>query len=132
MSEIIEEAMGEERARQGSLRDLYYILFRHKWKMILFFLAVIIAVTVGTFLSAEIYRSKAKLLVQLGRESVALDPTATTGQIIGVSRSRKSEINSELEILKSRGLIEKVVDSIGAEAFLKRPDEELPVDSTAN
>jgi len=132
MSEIIEEAMGEERARQGSLRDLYYVLFRHKWKIILFFFAVIIAVTVGTFLSAEIYRSKAMLLVRLGRESVTLDPTATTGQTIHISQSRKTEINSELEILKSRELIEKVVDSIGADEFLKRPDERLPVDSTAS
>ena len=132
MSEIIEEAMGEERARETSLRDIYYVLFRHKWKIILFFFAVIITVTAGTFLASEIYRSEAKLLVRLGRESVTLDPTATTGQIISVSRSRKSEINSELEILKSRELIEKVVDSIGADEFLKSPDERLPVDSTAS
>lgn len=132
MSEIIEEAMGEERACGTSLRDIYYVLFRHKWKIILFFFAVIITVTVGTFLSAEIYRSKAMLLVRLGRESVTLDPTATTGQTIHISRSRESEINSELEILKSQELIEKVVDSIGAEAFLKRSDERLPVDSTAS
>lgn len=131
MSEIIEEAMGEERARQGSLRDLYYVLFRHKWKMVLFFFALMVTVTAGTFLAAEIYRSEAKLLVRLGRESVTLDPTATTGQIISVSRSRKSEINSELEILKSRELAEKVVDSIGPEAFLKRLDEELSGASAA-
>ncbi len=132
MSEIIEETMDEERIHETSLRDLYYVLFRHKWKIILFFFAVIIAVTVGTFLCAEIYRSKAMLLVRLGRESVTLDPTAATGQIINISSSRTTEINSELEILKSRELIEKVVDSIGADEFLKRPDERLPVDSTAS
>ena len=51
----------------------------------------------------EIYRSDAKLMVRIGRESVTLDPTATTGQVIAVGPSRESEINSEMEILKSRG-----------------------------
>ena len=94
MSEVKEEAVGEEITRQGSLRDLYCVLFRHKWKMVLFFLTVIITVTLGTFLAAEIYRSEAKLMVRLGRESVSLDPTATTGQIINVSQSRLDGINS--------------------------------------
>ena len=124
MSEIVVE----ERARETSLRDLYYVLFRYKWKMILFFFAVFITVAVGNFLCAKVYRSEAKLLVRLGRESVTLDPTAATGQIIQVQQSRKSEINSELEILNSRELAEKVVDAIGPEAFLKRPDEELSVE----
>lgn len=122
------EEVVEERTRERSLRDLYYVLFRHKWKMILFLVAVVATVTVGTFRSPEIYRSEAKLLVQLGRESVTLDPTATTGHIIGVSRSRESEINSELEILKSRELAEKVVDAIGLEAFHVGSDEDIKGD----
>jgi len=131
MSEIIEKAGGEERAHEGSLRDLYYVLFRHKWKMVLFFLTVTVTVTVGTFLAAEIYRSEAKLLVRIGRESVGLDPTATTGQIMNVSQSREDEINSELEIIKSRGLAEKVVDLIGTATLLNRPDEEVPTEGAA-
>ena len=110
---------------QRSLRDFHYILFRHKWKVIVFFLAVMVTVTLGTFLAAEIYRAEAKLLVRIGRENVSLDPTATTGQIISIGQSRESEINSELEILKSRELAEKVVDAMGPKAFLERPDEEI-------
>lgn len=131
MSEIIEETIGEERTSQGSLRDLYLVFFRHKWKMVLFFLTVTVVATVGTFLVAEIYCSEARLLVRLGRESVTLDPTATTGHTIQVSQSRQSEINSELEILKSREIVEKVVNSIGWEAFAKRPDERLSVEGSA-
>ncbi|MHC4609134.1 MAG: GumC family protein, partial [Planctomycetota bacterium] len=115
----------EERIRERSLRDLYYILFRHKGKAILCFLAVVISVTVVTLLSPKIYRSDAKLLVRLGRESVALDPTATTGPIVNVSQSRESEIKSELEILKSQDLAEKVVDTIGPAVLLERADAEL-------
>ena len=120
----------ENKVPQGSLRDLFYILFRHKWKMILFFLTVMATVAVGTFRRPEIFRSEAKLLVQLGRESVTLDPTATTGQIINVNQSRESEVNLELEILKSRDLIEKVIDFIGPKAFLEQLDKKLSAKSS--
>ncbi len=113
----------EERSHQGSLRDLYYIFFRHKWKMILFFLAIVVIVVVHAFCAAKIYRSEAKLLVRVGRESVALDPTVTTGTVIPIVQSRESEINTELEILKSREVAEKVVDHIGLEAFITPLEE---------
>ena len=118
----------EERLRERSLRDLYYVFFRHKWKMILFFLAIIVIVAVSTFCAAKIYRSEAQLLVRVGRESVSLDPTATTGPIISIGRSHETEINTELGILKSQELAEKVVDSIGPEVFLKPPEEEFSVE----
>jgi uncharacterized protein involved in exopolysaccharide biosynthesis len=108
---------------QYSMRDFFYVLFRHKGKMILFFLAVMMAVTAGTFLSTEVFRSEAKLMVRIGRESATLDPTvATTGQVMQVSPSRESEINSEIEILKSRELVERVVDAIGPKAILEGPE----------
>ena len=118
------EEVVEERTRERSLRDLYYILFRHKWKTLLFLVAVVGTVTVGTFRSPEIFRSEAKLLVQLGRESVTLDPTATTGRTINISESRESQVNSELEILKSHEIAEKVVDTIGLAPFLLGRSEE--------
>ena len=110
---------------QRSLRDFYSILFRHKWKVTIFFLAVVTTVTVGTFLTTEIYKAEAKLLLRIGRENVSLDPTATTGQVISIGQSRESEINSELEILKSRELAEKVVDALGPKSFLEMPDESI-------
>jgi len=125
-----EKVKTEEITPQGSLRDVYFILFRHKWKMILFFLAVVVTVIVGSFCSARIYRSEAKLLVQLGRESVTLDPTATTGQIISVSQSREREIQTELAILNSQEIAKKAVDDIGVNVLLNRLDEEPPVNDT--
>ena len=110
---------------ERSLRDFYYILFRHKWKVILFFLAVVATVTVGTLLSTEIFKAEAKLMIRIGRENVSLDPTATTGQVISIGQSRDSEINSELEILKSRELAGKVVDALGSKSFLENPDESI-------
>ena len=110
---------------QRSLRDFYYILFRHKWKAAIFFLAVVATVTMGTFLATEIYLAEAKLMLRIGRENVSLDPTATTGQVISIGQSRDSEINSELQILNSRELAGKVVDALGPKSFLETPDESV-------
>lgn len=120
--EVVEAA---KKTQQSTLRDLYYVLFRHKWKMILFFLAVTLTVFVLTYRSPELYRSEAKLLVRLGRESITLDPTVTTGQIINVSQAWESEVNVELEILKSRELLEKIVDSIGSDTLLRRSSQKF-------
>ncbi len=127
----IYESIPERGVPESTLRDVYNVLFRHQWKMVGFFCAVIVTVTIGTFLAPEIYKSEAKLMVRLGRESVALDPTATTGQVISISQSRENEINSELELLKSREVAERVVDEIGPEVILERPDEVLLGDATA-
>ena len=113
----------EERIPEGSLRDVCHVLFRHKRMIVIFFLAVVITVTLGTFLVSEIYRSEARIMVRVGRESVTLDPTATTGQVISVGQARENEVKSELEILKSQELVEKLVDAIGPAAFLDDPNE---------
>ena len=114
----------EERVRDRSLRDIYYVLFRHKWKVISFFLAVVITVTLGTILTPKVYQSQAKVMLRLGRENVSLDPTVTTGPIVQIGQTREYDLNSEMEILKSRDLIEKVVDAIGPTTLLNPPQEE--------
>src|SRR5437899_10683207 len=103
-----------------SLRDLAPIVYRHRRKMGLFFLAVMAAVTAYVLLCPRVYRSQAKLFVRLGRENATLDPTATVGQapVVAVPQSRENELNTVVEILNSRVLLEKVVDSIGPQAIL--------------
>jgi uncharacterized protein involved in exopolysaccharide biosynthesis/Mrp family chromosome partitioning ATPase len=110
------------RISEGSLRDIVYVLFRHKGRVAAFSLVFWMTVTFATFLMPAVYRSESKLLVGLGRENVTLDPTATTGRVLDIERSRLSEINSEIEILKSRDLAGMVVDSIGPSALIK-PDQ---------
>jgi uncharacterized protein involved in exopolysaccharide biosynthesis len=112
-----------EKIPEKSLRDIYYILFRHRHKVIWFFLSIMAIVIIGTFLTSETYKSEAKLLVRLGRESVTLDPTATTGQVISVGQQRENEIKSEMEILTSQELVEKLVDTLGPIPFLVHPEE---------
>ena len=65
------------------------------------------------------YRSQAQIFLRLGRESVGLDPTATTGQTISMQQGdRKDEVKSAMEVIKSRGIIAQVVDQLGTEVVL--------------
>jgi polysaccharide biosynthesis transport protein len=64
------------------------------------------------------YESEAKLMVKVGRESVALDPTATTSQTLMLQKTQEEEVNSVLEVLSSRQIAQEVVKRLGAEAIL--------------
>lgn len=112
------EQAAPAKMRKGSLRDLLYVLFGHKKKMLAFMALLFGAVAIKTLLQPSVYRSEAKLLMRLGRESVSLDPTATVGEIVSINRSYDWEVNSELEIIKSREVVEQVIDELGTSFFL--------------
>ena len=120
-----ESTITRENYNRKTLRDVYDIVFRYKQKVYLFFFTVMAVVILGNIFAPRIYQSNAKLLIKLGRGSVALDPTATTGQMVNIQQKRESIVNSELEILTSEGLAGKVVDVVGAEAVLKGSGEIL-------
>jgi uncharacterized protein involved in exopolysaccharide biosynthesis/Mrp family chromosome partitioning ATPase len=109
---------------EKSVRDLLFVIFRHKWMLLIIFLIVSTSVAYVTLTATEIYQSKARLLVRIGRESVGLDPTAATGPTISIYQSRESEINSEIEILKSSGVLEDVVDIMGPDEILREAEQE--------
>jgi uncharacterized protein involved in exopolysaccharide biosynthesis len=80
--------------------------------MVAIFLTIMALVTLVLLTAPRWYRSETKLLVRLGRENVTIDPTATMGQgsAMAIPPSREDEINSVIDILGSRLLLEKLVD----------------------
>jgi succinoglycan biosynthesis transport protein ExoP len=107
-------------ARLG-VRDILYILFRHKKKIVVLGLLGIVAAAAVFLNRSAAYESKAKLLVDyvLSRnlaDSVESEVGTSSG------RSMKSVLNAELEILTSRDLALKVAEKIGPEKIL--PDAE--------
>ncbi len=92
------------------------------WKTgVVTFLLILTGAGVATVVWPRTYQSDARLYVRLGRETVSLDPTATTGQTVSLSESREREINSILELLRSRELCEQVVDKLGVDNILDEP-----------
>jgi uncharacterized protein involved in exopolysaccharide biosynthesis len=106
---------------EASLGDFTRIFYRHRRAALIFFTAVVSVTALYVLFAPRQYRSEAKLFVRIGRENVGLDATTTLGQsspVTSLPVSREEEINTVVSILESRGLLEKVVDSIGAETVL--------------
>ncbi len=113
-----------------STRDVYRVIFRHRKKAAAVFLGVMALVFVYALTAAKQYHSEAKLVIRLGRENTNLDATATIGQspVVAVPDSREGDIDTVVEILGSRSLAERVVDTVGTEPFLgKQVDAKLDV-----
>lgn len=98
--------------------DLLGRMRRYLYRGIFVFLLVMTCAVMITVVWPRTYRSEARIYLRLGRETVALDPTATTGQTVQLADSREREITSVLELLRSRALFEKVVDEVGVDSIL--------------
>jgi uncharacterized protein involved in exopolysaccharide biosynthesis len=94
-----------------SLRDFLHVIFKRKAQIKLFFLATFCAVVAGTFVIKPTYEAKAHILVKVGRESMYVPATGSGNPVICIIR--EEQINSEIEILKGRSLIQDVVTSFG-------------------
>jgi uncharacterized protein involved in exopolysaccharide biosynthesis len=94
-----------------SLRDFLHVIFKRKSQIMFFFLITFCAVMVGTFIVKPTYRATAQILVKIGRESVYVPATGGVRPVINFKSEER--INSEIEILKSPSLAEKVVLVMG-------------------
>jgi uncharacterized protein involved in exopolysaccharide biosynthesis/Mrp family chromosome partitioning ATPase len=105
-------------------RDAARVFFR-RWRVFAWTFCAIVAATVLTLiLYPRSYGSEAKILIRVGRESVSLDPTATTGQTIMMQKAQDAEINSALDILNSASLHKLVAEQVGVDRILDEPPSE--------
>jgi len=105
--------------KHWDLEEIAGKLWSAKWRILL--LQVFIAsMCLGILLYwPRTYRSEGRIFLQLGREEVAVDPTASVGQTISLQQSdREDEIATAMDVLKGRGLIGKVVEELSPEVVL--------------
>jgi len=100
--------------------DIYYVLFRHKWKIILLSLAGLLAAAAFYFLKPPPYESQAELLIKYVPQAGTL-PVLGSDQKVVVPDSRGFDIiNSEIQIMSSMDLAEQAATNIGAAAILAK------------
>jgi uncharacterized protein involved in exopolysaccharide biosynthesis/Mrp family chromosome partitioning ATPase len=99
-------------------RDIARILFRQRKKMAIFFGSVVGLTLLVIALFPRSYTSESKLLLRVGRESVGLDPTATTGDTIMLQKTQADEIASAINILNSRAVLERVAEQVGPQRIV--------------
>lgn len=102
-----------------SLGDIYYVLFRHKWKI---FLCILLGVAgaAGVYLTnPPVFVSEAKLYVRyIISENKALRPGTQDSTAKSPDQRGETIMKSEAEILGSLDLAQKVVETYGAEKLL--------------
>lgn len=105
-------------------RTIVETLFRHRWKVILIPLFAIAAAAIVIMFFPRTYHSEAILFLQVGRESVGIDPTAATGKTIALQQTgRDDEVKSAIDVLTSRGVLGKTVDRLTPELVLGESQE---------
>src|SRR6202142_947585 len=103
-----------------TLGDIYYVVFRHKWKIVLLSLVGILSAVALYFLNPPPYQSQAELLIKYVSQARSLSLVGSDQKVI-VPDSRGSDIiNAEIQILTSLDLAEEAVTNIGAANILAK------------
>ncbi len=105
------------------LGEALFILFRHKWKIAVCLLLGLAAAIAVVLLSPVVYRSEARLLVRYITERTVSDPSGIGGRVTSPDSRGATIIQSEIGILTSRELIERVVDELGASLLTAQPQQ---------
>lgn len=105
----------EHERQSGSLRDFLTVLFKHKTKIATVFAGVVLCTVIITLRRPPVYEAKSSMLVKIGREYLTHPEVGDTKSLM--SLSKEEVINSEIQILSSKELMAKVVDTLGVKVL---------------
>jgi len=91
-----------------SLRDWVAVGFRRRRLMVASFLVIFLSVLLLTWLMPAQYEAQIKILVKRERVDPVISPGSNT-QLVPQPDVAEMDLNSEVELLNSRDLLEKVV-----------------------
>src|ERR1022692_2001987 len=98
---------------RATFPSIVYVLFRHKWAMVLTFLAVMKAAGAYCLLATEYYESESDLYVNFGRDTSS---PVNTPSGVGQAEATVDEqtiLNSLIQMLTSGSLVDSVITEIG-------------------
>lgn len=96
--------------RLSTLRDLVTPLFRHRKLVLCTFFSLVAATVLGVILLPKHYQAEMEILVKHDRVDAAVS-SGRDDALANPEDVTEEELNSEVELLKSRDLLEKVVVS---------------------
>jgi len=118
----------EPQGQSLSIADVYYTLFRHKWKIIFCTFAGFGLALALYKLQPPPYQTEAKLFVRyVITEGRSLGPGRDDTITKSPDQRGETIIKSELEILTSMDLAEEVAKNLGAEKILARPGNDATI-----
>jgi uncharacterized protein involved in exopolysaccharide biosynthesis/Mrp family chromosome partitioning ATPase len=103
-----------------SLGDIYFTLFRHKWKILLFSTLGFLAVLALVILKPPLFESKAKLDILYVVQGKSFNPPGDGANTVTPNDQGRGIMQTELEILQSLDVVMEVVQTIGPEKILAK------------
>ena len=112
MTEPISTNSHGERSYSFTARDVVAIGFRHQRVMILCFVGVVLGVLLSAVFLPTKYRAETKLLVKRERVDPIITPEQNAPMMFHDTVGEE-EINSEVELIQSQDVLQKVVTTCG-------------------
>jgi uncharacterized protein involved in exopolysaccharide biosynthesis len=99
-------------AAQPSIREMLVVAFRYKRAILIAFMIPVIALIILAYSTQKQYQADSKVMVRAGREFV---PASDTGDrnTIPPSTTMQEVVDTEVEILTSKEVLQEVVDAVG-------------------
>ncbi|MCX7590183.1 MAG: Wzz/FepE/Etk N-terminal domain-containing protein, partial [Kiritimatiellae bacterium] len=101
-----------------SLADIWYVLARQKWKILIFFLLGVAGAAYIYVATPQVYQSEATLMVRYVAEEIPYDLGTGGTRVISPDSKGSSVINAEIEVLKSQEIAHRVVEELGLATFV--------------
>ena len=111
-----------------TVQDILYVLFKHKWKILLCSAIGICAAAAVYLLRVPVFESEAKLLVRYVVDTSAIDQVDSRATI---GSSSENLINSEVEILTSWDLAMQVAKAVGPARLLPKSEDATDIAKAA-
>jgi len=105
-----------------TLGDIYYILFRHKWKILVISVVGLLGGLIVPLVWPRMYESEAKLLIKYVTDTrLPSDPNGNSGLRVSLpDAAGRNIINTELQILTSLDLAQEVATNVGPAKIIGR------------
>lgn len=104
----------EDQSDVGSLREIALVAVRQRRLILSVYLGTLATAVVGMFLLTPQYRAAAKILLTSNRAQISTSAERPT-ELVRASQVGESELSSQLEILRSRELVEGVLKDLGVQ-----------------
>jgi succinoglycan biosynthesis transport protein ExoP len=100
----------QDRENQHTLQDYWRVIWRKKWLIAVFVLTATLAALGGSYLVTPIYEASTTLHLKEQKPSLLGGDFLGTG---AAGLSTREELNTQIEILRSRSVLEEVVEELG-------------------
>lgn len=101
-----------EQQQAFNLLDILTVIFKHKWKVLIAFVLIVIGTIVVSMIPQKQYVARAVIMVKIGREFIQISEVGADKM---PTLNQEAIINTEMQLLMSPDLIARVIGRVGVQ-----------------